>query len=137
MIVHFYRPVTPRCQIVDAHFERLAPLHLETRFTKINAEKAPFLVERLGILLMPTIVLIKDGKTEHSILGFDEFGGVDDFSTEDMAYVLSTHGVLNFEIDKSETIRENMSRKSGVNAIGVSCIRSSDYYSLDDDVEDI
>jgi thioredoxin-like negative regulator of GroEL len=110
---------------------------LETRFTKINAEKAPFLVERLGILLMPTIVLIKDGKTEHSILGFDEFGGVDDFSTEDMAYVLSTHGVLNFEIDKSETIRENMSRKSGVNAIGVSCIRSSDYYSLDDDVEDI
>jgi thioredoxin-like negative regulator of GroEL len=100
MAVHFYRGVTARCQIVDAHFEKLAPTHLETRFVKIDAEKSPFLVERLGIILLPTIVLIKDGKTEHSLRGFDELGGTDDFSTEDMAYVLSQHGVLNFEIDR-------------------------------------
>lgn len=31
MVVHFYRPTTERCQIVDAHLERLAPKHLETR----------------------------------------------------------------------------------------------------------
>ena len=74
MVVHFYRSVTPRCQIVDAHLERLAPKHLETRFVKIDAEKNPFLVERLGIILMPTIVLIKDGKTDHAIHGFDELG---------------------------------------------------------------
>ena len=90
MVVHFYRSVTPRCEIVDAHLSKLAfrysdasikdfvgtftPLtvlelksHLETRFIKIDAEKNPFLVERLGIILMPTIVLIKDGKTEHSL----------------------------------------------------------------------
>jgi len=97
MCVHFYRSVTPRCQIVDAHFERLAQKHVETRFVKIDAEKNPFLVERLGIILMPTIVLIKDGKTEHAIHGFDEFGGTDDFSDCDMAYVLSQYGVLNFD----------------------------------------
>jgi hypothetical protein len=57
-------------------------------------------VERLGIILLPTIVLIKDGKTEHSIHGFDEFGGTDDFSTNDMAYVLSQYKVLNFEMDR-------------------------------------
>lgn len=100
MVVHFYRGVTPRCQIVDAHLSRLAPKHLETRFVKIDAEKNPFLVERLGVILMPTIVLIKDGKTNHAIHGFDEFGGTDDFSTDDVAYVLSTHGVLNFEMDR-------------------------------------
>jgi thioredoxin-like negative regulator of GroEL len=100
MVVHFYRSVTPRCQIVDAHFQKLAPLHLETRFVKIDAEKNPFLVERLGVILMPTIVLIKDGKTDHAIHGFDEFGGTDDFSTDDVAYVLSRHGVLNFEVDR-------------------------------------
>ncbi|RYG66429.1 hypothetical protein EON64_09785 [archaeon] len=55
MVVHFYRPVTPRCQIVDAHFQKLAPQHMETRFVKIDAEKNPFLVERLGIIIMPTI----------------------------------------------------------------------------------
>lgn len=55
MVVHFYRPVTPRCQIVDSHLQKLAPQHLETRFVKIDAEKNPFLVERLGIIIMPTI----------------------------------------------------------------------------------
>lgn len=100
MVVHFYRGVTPRCEIVDAHFSRLAPKHLETRFCKIDAEKNPFLVEKFGIILMPTIVLIKDGRTDHAIHGFDEFGGTDDFTSEDVAFVLSQHGVLNFEIDR-------------------------------------
>ncbi len=100
MVVHFYRGVTPRCEIVDAHFEKLAPRHLETRFVKINAEKSPYLVEKLGIIMMPTIVLIRDGKTEHSLRGFDELGGTDDFKTDDMAYVLSQHKVLNFEVDR-------------------------------------
>lgn len=73
---------------------------------KIDAEKNPFLVERLGIILMPTIVLIKDGKTEHSLRGFDELGGVDDFTTADMAYVLASHGVLFHEKteDRSDEI---------------------------------
>lgn len=31
MVVHFYRPTTRYCQVVDAHFERLAARHLETR----------------------------------------------------------------------------------------------------------
>ncbi|CAM9911488.1 unnamed protein product, partial [Ectocarpus fasciculatus] len=100
MVVHFYRGVTPRCEIVDAHLSKLAPKHLETRFVKLDAEKNPFLVEKFGIILMPTIMLIKDGKTDHAIHGFDEFGGTDDFSTDDVAYVLSTYGVLNFEIDR-------------------------------------
>jgi hypothetical protein len=39
LVVHFYRGVTPRCQIVDSHFERLAHDHVETRFLKIDAEK--------------------------------------------------------------------------------------------------
>ena len=86
--------------IVDSHFEKLAPTHLETLFLKINVEKNPFLVDRLRIVLIPTIVLIRDGKTEHSILGFDEFGGIDEFSTDDLAYVLAGHGVLNFDSDR-------------------------------------
>ena len=69
VVAHFFRGVSPRCQIVDAHFEKLAKAHLETRFIKVNVEKNPFLVERLQIVLMPTMTLIKDGKTEHSILG--------------------------------------------------------------------
>lgn len=31
IIAHFYRGTTRFCEIVDAHMERLAPKHLETR----------------------------------------------------------------------------------------------------------
>lgn len=31
LVVHFYRPTTRYCQTVDAHLERLAARHLETR----------------------------------------------------------------------------------------------------------
>ena len=132
MCVHFYRGVTPRCEIVDAHFEKLARDHLETRFIKINAEKSPYLVEKLGIILLPTIVLIKDGKTEHSIRGFDEFGGTDDFTTADMAYVLSTHGVLTFDGDRSEEITGH-AEKAGLNHIR---IRTGGCDGFDQDSDD-
>mmetsp|Transcript_27076 Transcript_27076/g.29531 ORF Transcript_27076/g.29531 Transcript_27076/m.29531 type:complete len:225 (+) Transcript_27076:81-755(+) len=117
LVVHFYRSVTPRCQIVDAHLHQLAQKHLEARFVKIDVEKSPYLVEKLGIILMPTVVLVKDGKTEHSIRGFDEMGGVDDFSTTDFAYVLSQHGMINFDGgDRSEDIGHRF-RKAGVNSM--------------------
>ncbi len=50
--------------------------------------------------MMPTIVLVKNGRTEHSLRGFDELGGTDDFTTDDMAYVLSQHNLLFFENDR-------------------------------------
>ncbi|CAM9944312.1 unnamed protein product [Ascophyllum nodosum] len=97
MAVHFYRPTTQRCQIVDAHLERIAQKHVETRFCKINAEKSPYLTEKLNILVMPTVLLIDGGKTVHQIRGFDELGATDDFHEDTLAYVMSTYGVLNFE----------------------------------------
>lgn len=91
---HFYRPTTKHCLVVDKHFGKLAADHLECRFIKINAEKSPYLCEKLNIWMMPTIVLIKDRKTEHSIVGFDELGGTASFTTADMATVLANHGMI-------------------------------------------
>ena len=88
----------------------------------LRDKKSPFLVEKLGIILMPTIVLIKDGKTEHSI---HEFGGTDDFSTADMAYVLASRGVLHYDDnDRSEEMR-NRSAKAGLNSIRLATICAS------------
>lgn len=135
MIVHFYRGVTPRCQIVDAHFEKLAYTHIETRFVKIDAEKNPFLVERLGIILMPTMVLIKNGKTDHAIHGFDEFGGTDDFTTADMAYVLAAHEMVDPDVEnRSEEMSERTARK-GVNSMSIKHVTRSYYDEDEDDAE--
>jgi Thioredoxin len=94
VICHFYRPTTWRCQIIDKHLNVLAQLHVEARFVKINIEKSPYLADKLRIVMLPTIMLIKDGKTEHSIIGFDELGGTDEFATEDLEEVLVTWGCV-------------------------------------------
>lgn len=66
---------------MDKHLAGLARKHIETKFIRVDAEKSPFLAERLKIWMLPTVVLIKDGKTDHSIVGFDELGGKDEFPT--------------------------------------------------------
>jgi hypothetical protein len=93
-VVHFYRPSNRRCDIVDAHLRVLAKKHVETKFMRIDAERSPFVAEKLKIWALPTIVLVKDGKTDHSIIGFEELGGRDDFSTETLERVLLAHEVL-------------------------------------------
>ncbi|KAF4707862.1 Thioredoxin domain-containing protein 9 [Perkinsus olseni] len=89
-----FRPTTWRCQIVDKHLTVLAEKYIGTRFVKINAEKSPFLCDRFRIMMLPTMMLVKDGKTEHSIIGFDEFGGGDDFDTDAIEEVLATWQIV-------------------------------------------
>mmetsp|Transcript_19185 Transcript_19185/g.72488 ORF Transcript_19185/g.72488 Transcript_19185/m.72488 type:complete len:242 (-) Transcript_19185:1472-2197(-) len=97
MLVHFYRGATRLCDIVHRRMSDLAPKHLEARFCKIDAEKSPFLCERLNIFMMPTIVLIKDGQTVHQVRGFDELGGTEEWPQAMLAWLASQFGVLDFE----------------------------------------
>merc|ERR1719238_2640704 len=89
IVVHFFRPSTWRCEIVDRHLKGLATKHWNTRFIKINAEKSPYLCEKLRIWMLPSIVLVVNGKTEHTIVGLDEMGGEEDFPTEALEEVLA------------------------------------------------
>lgn len=57
-------------------------------------------MERMDIILMPTIVLVKNGEAIHHLRGFDELGGSDDFTTQDLSFVLSNYDVLRFEGDR-------------------------------------
>ena len=93
-MVHFYRPATRRCEIVDKHMAILARKHLETKFMRVDAERSPFLAEKLKIWMLPTMVIVKNGKTEHSIVGLDELGGGDNFTTETLEQVLLQHGAV-------------------------------------------
>ena len=96
LVVHFYRESTVRCQIVDKHLLLLAPKHLETRFIKLSVERAPFLCQRLIIRILPTVACIINNITKDYIRGFDDLGGVDDFSTEMMEWRLGCAGVINY-----------------------------------------
>mmetsp|Transcript_16070 Transcript_16070/g.29835 ORF Transcript_16070/g.29835 Transcript_16070/m.29835 type:complete len:247 (+) Transcript_16070:99-839(+) len=141
MVVHFYRPSTRYCDVFHAHLEKLAPKHLETRFVKINVEGcdheggggASFLVERLGVVVMPTLVLVKDRKAFHHIRGFDEFGGTEDFSVNTLAHVLGCHGVTDLRDD--EEMSEEVLRDMGVNTVRVKKGVKKGYYGEDDEFE--
>ena len=49
---------------------------------QIHAEKSPYLVEKLKIWMLPTLALIRHEKTVDYVVGFDDMGGKDDFTTE-------------------------------------------------------
>lgn len=106
-VVHFYRPTTLRCEIFDKHLALLAPKHVETRFVKLNAEKCPFLCERLSIRVIPTLLLIVDGKTQEKVVGFDQLGGHDNFSTEMLEWRLGVSKAINYRGDISQPPEEN------------------------------
>jgi len=69
--------LTVHSQVVDKHLSILAKQHIETRFVKINAEKSPFLAEKLKIIVLPTIALIKNTKVDDYVVCFERLLLVD------------------------------------------------------------
>jgi len=110
VVAHFYIDSSFRCKIVDKHLNILAPKHLETKFLKINAEKSPFLTERLKIKIMPTICLIKDSLTVDYIKGFTDVGNKDDFSTEMLEWRIAQQKVIHYSGDLMTPPSENGDR---------------------------
>ncbi|KAI3931955.1 hypothetical protein MKW98_012365 [Papaver atlanticum] len=91
VVCHFYRENWPCKQKKE----------IETRFVKINAEKSPFLAEKLKIIVLPTLALIKNTKVDDYVVGFDELGGTDDFSTEELEKRIARSQVIIFEGESS------------------------------------
>jgi len=99
VVCHFYRDQFDRCKIVDKHLSILAKKHIETKFVKINAEKAPFLTERLKIRVLPSMCLVKNGKTKDYIVGFTDLGNKDDFTTEVLEWRIARADVIEYQGD--------------------------------------
>ncbi|KAK3420477.1 thioredoxin domain-containing protein 9 homolog [Eucalyptus grandis] len=113
VVCHFYRENWP-CKVMDKHMSILAKQHIETRFVKIQAEKSPFLAEKLKIVVLPTLALIKNAKVEDYVVGFDELGGTDEFSTEDLEERLAKSQVIFFEGESSVNSRAGAQTRRSV-----------------------
>ncbi|KAL8951730.1 MAG: hypothetical protein Q9222_002309 [Ikaeria aurantiellina] len=94
-VVHFFKSDFHRCAIMDGHLEKLAPLHFDTRFLKINVEYAPFLVTKLKVQVLPCVIAFRKGVSVDRIIGFEGLGYSEDtFSTKDLERRLLRSGVL-------------------------------------------
>lgn len=113
VVCHFYRENWP-CKVMDKHLSILAKQHIETRFVKIHAEKSPFLAEKLKIVVLPTLALIRNSKVENYLVGFDELGGRDDFSTEELEEGLAKYQVIICEGESSQNPSKSKGRTRSV-----------------------
>ncbi|XP_055603166.1 thioredoxin domain-containing protein 9-like [Uranotaenia lowii] len=132
IVCHFYRDSTPRCRIVDMHLKILAQKHLEAKFCKVNAEKCPFLTQRLRIKVIPSIALIKDSKTKDYIVGFTDLGNCDDFSTEMFEWRIAQSGAIDYNGDLLTPPDDKKKKKQAYNS--KKTIRGG-YVSDDSDID--
>ncbi|CAH8603375.1 unnamed protein product [Schistosoma mattheei] len=125
LVCHFYRDSTFRCKILDKHLSLLASKHIECRMVKINAEKAPFLTKRLNIQVIPTLILVKNEKVCDRIIGFDELGGHDEFSTAMLEWRLAIGKVIKYSGDL--TVPPDMNKKKKSTCSNLSSITTKLY----------
>eukprot|EP00968_Pinguiococcus_pyrenoidosus_P012497 scaffold1097_cov246-Pinguiococcus_pyrenoidosus.AAC.14 len=102
VLCHFYHREFQKCAVLDMHLERLCQHHLETKFIKINAEKAPFFVQKLSVRTLPTLVYFEDGVAQSRQIGFsgiaDEEGlqAEETFPTENLRKRLGQLGAIDY-----------------------------------------
>uniref|UniRef100_A0A7S3K633 Thioredoxin domain-containing protein n=1 Tax=Aureoumbra lagunensis TaxID=44058 RepID=A0A7S3K633_9STRA len=97
-ICHFFRPTSHHCVALNGHLTKLAALHKETRFCLMDAEKSPYLCDKLladpeGNVIIPTILLCKDGKVTYHIRGLQEVGG-EHMTIDTILPILSLHSMV-------------------------------------------
>jgi len=71
VICLFYSKTSHWTKPLQEHLTLIAQKHLECKFLQIEAANAPFLIERLQIWMMPTLVLAKDNKVSTQLRGLD------------------------------------------------------------------
>ncbi|GAA5896908.1 Plp1p [Sporobolomyces salmoneus] len=94
-VVHFFHPDFRRCKIMDKHLERLAEKHTDTLFLKADVANVPFLVNKLGVKVLPCVIGFAEGNSKMKLVGFDELDGGDDFNTKTLEIGMVQCGVLN------------------------------------------
>jgi hypothetical protein len=102
-VVHFYHKMFEKCKIMDMHLSRCSKKFFGTRFVRLDAEKAPFFVDKLKIKTLPCAVFFKDGIAVGRQVGFEGLDG-DEFRTVDLAWRIKESGGIEEEFDPDDEI---------------------------------
>lgn len=111
IIATFFHEDFNRCKILNSHMEKLAHLHPETLFVKINVQKAPFMVQKLKLKVLPTMIYFEKGNARDRVIGFEDFGNRDDFKTQVVALRLARYGAIVLNEDEKFKLVKKPKRK--------------------------
>lgn len=71
VVVHFFHDDFERCKIMDFHLKIVAAEHLEAKFLRMDAAKAPFFVHKLRVRTLPALYVFEEGKEIGRLTGFE------------------------------------------------------------------
>jgi len=113
VVVHFFHADFERCKILDFHLDIIARGHLEAKFLRIDAAKAPFFVAKLRIRTLPALCVFEDGKEVGRLPGFEGLARdpkkPDEWHTGRLEEWLSGTGAIEYE-RPGEEVAEEMKR---------------------------
>jgi WD40 repeat protein len=96
--VHFFHKEFERCRIMDHHFQEIAQTYTECKCLRIDAEKAPFFIDKLKVRTLPTLIIFQDGKAVDRLTGFeglaDDPTKPDEWSTRRLAQWMHQTGAI-------------------------------------------
>ncbi|KAK2190503.1 hypothetical protein NP493_78g07016 [Ridgeia piscesae] len=93
-VVHFYHVDFRRCDIMDKHLKEIAQKYFETKFARISVDSAKFFVTKLKIQVLPYVICFKKGVVVDRIVGFEELGNTDGFTTTLLERRLGQSGII-------------------------------------------
>ncbi|KAG8970978.1 hypothetical protein FRB90_010635 [Tulasnella sp. 427] len=109
-VIHFYHRDFRRCQIMDKHLELIAPHHFKTRFIRVFVENVPWLVDKLQIKVLPCVISFVGGVTKDKLIGFEELGNDDAFTTAALELRLAQSGVIETRTPKTQLVSKYAGR---------------------------
>ena len=80
--------------------QTLAKKHYQTKFIRVDVENVPFLVIQLKIQVLPCIISFINGIGVDRVVGFEDLGNTDGFSTAKLEYRLIQTGSFAFWDDE-------------------------------------
>lgn len=125
VICHFYHREFYRCKIMDKHLKALAPVHINTKFIKLDAENAPFFVTKLAIKTLPCVILFRNGIAFDRIVGFQDLGSKDDFTIRALENLLKRKGIID-EKQNGDDDADDAEEYAGNRSITSSTVQYSD-----------
>jgi len=75
-VVHFFHPEFARCSTMDTHLRELSNKHAnygngDVAFGRVDVKNAPFIVEKLGVRVLPCVVGFVKGVVKGRVTGFE------------------------------------------------------------------